>query len=101
MTPVIVTMTSIIVRAMFSLTGVIARPFRVVACLSRAARISSGVGVVIRRLAVVTMPRRVVGTIVGGLSVAGSFIGILTIVVRMVAVFVGMLVLSRGRCHKK
>lgn len=98
--PVVATMSAVIViaGALFGISGVMLLTCSVVAGLCRATRIRPSMGVFIPRLAVVTMSRRVVGAVVGGLGVEGVFIRILTVVVRMVAIIFSMSVLSRGRC---
>jgi hypothetical protein len=91
----------IVVSALFGVIGVMFCPSSVVAGFSRASLIGTGVGVVARRVGIVTMPCRMIGVVVAGFSVAGPCICILTVVVGMVAVLGSMPILSRGGCRKK
>ncbi len=90
----------IVVSALLGVTRVMFLAGRVVAGFSRAARISIGVGVIARRVGIVSMPCSVIGMSVGGFSVTGPRIRIIAVVVGMVAVIGSMSVLSRGGCCK-
>ena len=90
----------VMVGALFGVTGVMICSFRMAAGFGRAVRISSSLGVVARRVGVVTMPCRVIGMGVTGIGMACPSAGIRTVVVGMVAVSGSMFVSGRGGCRK-
>ena len=86
----------VIVGALFGVTGVMICDFRMAASFGRALRISSGVGVVARRVGVVTTPCLAIGMVVSGISMACLVSGNRDVVVGMVAVIFCMLMFSGG-----
>ncbi len=87
---------AIVVSTLFGVTGMVSCSRSMPGSFRRTTGISSGVGIVAGRLAVITMPGRVVGAGVCGVRMTGPSVGIRTVVIGMVAVTGRVLITSEG-----
>ncbi len=83
---------AIVVSTLFGVTGMMPRSRSMPGSFCSTTGISSGVGRVAGRLAVITMPGCVVGAGVCGVRMTGPNVGIRTVVIGMVAVTGRMLI---------
>lgn len=76
----------IMVPTHFGVAGMMPNSRGIPGSFRRTTGISSGMGIVAFSVAVITMPSRVVGVLVGGVCVTGASIGIRVVVIGMMVV---------------